>query len=270
MRNRSLLIVDGVWYNHFMVNQFSIVMLVPNLMFATRIEDVAHKNDAAVISPPDRASFLNALLDGGRLALIDANSLDPAWLEWVAAAKDNPASESVPVIAFGSHTDLTLRDRCLNAGVDRYMARSNFVDGLPEIIAAAVRETTDDPCSEPLPAGVLHGLEEFNAGQYFEQHETLELVWRAEMRPIRDLYRGVLQIGVGCLQLERGNAVGALKMIDRAVRWLQPFRPACQTIDVDRLLADTARLRNEIERAGLDHPERANRAFFPKVFLVSG
>jgi hypothetical protein len=58
-------------------------------------------------------------------------------------------------------------------------------------------------------------------------------------------------------------------MIDRAVRWLQPFRPMCQTIDVDRLLADTALLRNEIERAGLDHPERVNRVFFPKVLLVN-
>lgn len=246
----------------------TIVSLVPNLMFATRIEDLARGHNAAVISPPDRASFLDVLLNGARLVLIDANSLDPAWLEWVAAAKDNPASEIVPVIAFGSHTDLTLRDRCLNAGVDRYLARSNFVEGLPEIIAAAVRDTTDDPCGEPLPAGVIHGLEEFNAGQYFEQHETLELVWRAEMRPIRDLYRGILQIGVGCLQIERGNGIGALKMLDRAVRWLQPFRPTCQTVDVDRLLADTALLRNDIERAGLDHPERVNRALFPKVHLL--
>ena len=98
----------------------------------------------------------------------------------------------------------------------------------------------------------MRGLEEFNAGQFFEQHETLELVWRAELRPIRDLYRGVLQIGVGCLQVERGNAVGAIKMIDRATKWLQPFRPVCQTIDVDRLLDDAARLRAAIEQAGDD------------------
>lgn len=241
------------------------VMLVPNLMFATRIEDTARAVNASVLSPLDRTSFLNALLDGARLVLIDANSLNPAWLEWVSAAKDNPASMIVPVIAFGSHTDLTLRDRCLNAGVDRYMARSNFVDGLSEIVAAAVRETTDDPCSEPLPDGVVRGLEEFNAGQYFEQHERLELVWRAELRPVRDLYRGILQIGVACLQIERGNAVGAIKLIDRAVRWLQPFHPMCQTVDVERLLADTALLRNEIERVGFDQVERVNRGLFPKV-----
>ena len=64
-----------------MTDGLCIVMLVPNLMFATRIEDVAQKNGAAVISPTDRASYLSALLEGTRLVLIDANSLDPAWLD---------------------------------------------------------------------------------------------------------------------------------------------------------------------------------------------
>jgi hypothetical protein len=91
------------------------------------------------------------------------------------------------------------------------------------------------------------------------------LAWRAERRPIRDLYRGVLQIGVGCLQVERGNAVGALKMINRAEKWLQPYRPACQGIDVDRLLADAARLREEIEHRGADQIDRVDRRLFPQV-----
>ena len=86
--------------------------------------------------------------------------------------------------------------------------------------------------------------------------------------PCARLYRGILQIGLACLQIERGNAVGAVKMIDRAARWLQLFRPACQTVDVDRLLADAAALRNEIERAGFDHVERVNRALFPKVQIL--
>jgi hypothetical protein len=190
-------------------------------------------------------------------------------MEWVSAAKDDPSTEAVPILAFGAHIDIELRNRALGAGVDRYLARSNFSEGLIEFVAAAVRETTDDPCSEPLPEGVLRGIEEFNAGQYFEQHETLELVWRAELRPIRDLYRGVLQIGVGCLQVERGNAIGALKMIDRAAKWLQPFRPACQGIDVDRLLMDAARLRAEIERRGADHTDWIDRRLFPQVHLIT-
>lgn len=248
-----------------MLDQLCLVMIVPNVMFAVRIEDAARSAGAAVLSPIDQVAFLTALRDGARLVIIDSSAQNVSWMEWVRAAKDDPSTDAVPILAFGSHQDIELRNRALGAGVDRYMARSNFSDGLIEIVAAAVREATDDPCNEPLPEGVLRGLEEFNAGQYFEQHETLELVWRAELRPVRDLYRGVLQIGVGCLQVERGNAIGALKMIDRAVKWLQPFRPACQGIEVDRLLEDTARLRDEIERRGADQIERVDRRLFPRV-----
>jgi len=244
-------------------------MIVPNLMFATRVEDAARSAGAAVLTPIDQAVFLTALRDGARLVIIDSNAANVPWMEWVRAAKDDPSTAAVPILAFGSHQDLDLRNRALGAGVDRYLARSNFSEGLNEFVAAAVREATADPCNEPLPEGVLRGIEEFNAGQYFEQHETLELVWRAERRPIRDLYRGVLQIGVACLQVERGNAVGALKMIDRAVKWLQPFRPICQGIDVDRLLADAVRLRGVIERVGADQIDRVDRRLFPKVHLTA-
>ncbi len=238
-------------------------------MFATRIEDAARAAGAAVLSPIDQAAFLAALRDGARLAIIDASAENVPWLDWVRAAKEDVAAEAVPILAFGSHKDIELRNRALGAGVDRYMARSNFSEGLNEFVAAAVREATADPCSEPLPEGVVRGIEEFNAGQYFEQHETLELVWRAELRPIRDLYRGILQIGVGCLQVERGNAVGAIKMINRAEKWLQPFRPACQGIDVDLLVADAARLREEIERRGADQVDRVDRRLFPIVHFTT-
>jgi predicted metal-dependent hydrolase len=250
-----------------MANQPKIVSLVSNLMFATRIDDTARSVGAALLSPIDLAGFLAALRDGARLVIIDSSTQHVPWLEWVSIAKSDPSTEAVPILAFGSHVDVELRNRALGAGVDRYMARSNFSDGLHEIIAAAARETTDDPCSEPLPDGAMHGIEEFNAGQYFEQHETLELVWRAELRPVRDLYRGVLQIGVACYQIERGNALGARKLIDRATKWLQPFRPSCQGIDVDRLLADAASLRAEIERWGVDQADRVDRRLFPKVHL---
>lgn len=252
-----------------MPNRPCLVTIVPNLLFATRIEDAARAAGAAVFTPIDHAAFLTALRDGARLVIVDSSAENVPWMEWVRAAKDDPSTEAVPILAFGSHKDVDLRNRALGAGVDRYMARSNFSEGLTEIVAAAVRETTADPCSEPLPEGVQRGIEEFNAGQYFEQHETLELVWRAELRPIRDLYRGVLQIGVACLQVERGNASGALKMIDRAVKWLQPFRPMCQGIDVDRLLADAAHLREAIERAGVDQVDRVDRRSFPRIHLTA-
>ena len=254
-------------YNPGMIDQPQLITLVPNLMFATRIEDAARSAGAAILTPIDLAGFFTALRDGARLVIIDSSAQDVPWLDWVRVAKADPGTETVPIIAFGSHVDVELRHRALNAGVDRYLARSNFMAGLPDFIAAALRETSVDPCREPLPAGALRGIEEFNTGRYFEQHETLERVWRAERRPIRELYRGVLQIGVACYQIERGNLRGAVKMLDRAMKWLQPFRPACQTIDVEQLLTDADQLRVEIERLGSEQINRLDRGLFPTIHL---
>ena len=149
-----------------MPNQPCLVMIVPNLMFATRIEDAARAAGAAVLSPIDQAAFLAALRDGARLVIIDAGAANVPWLEWVRAAKDDPFTENVPILVFGSHKDVESRNRALGAGVDRYIARSNFSEGLTEFVAAAVRESTADPCTEPLPKGVLPGVKLFDAAQY--------------------------------------------------------------------------------------------------------
>ena len=42
-------------------------------------------------------------------------------------------------------------------------------------------------CDEsPLPRQ-LEGIAQFNRDEYFEQHETMELLWRAEPREVRYL-----------------------------------------------------------------------------------
>jgi hypothetical protein len=220
-----------------------------------------------VISPRDLDAFQNAMREAA-LALIDIGGEALPWAEWIVVAKSDPHTQHIPILAFGSHVDRATRERALGAGADRFMARSNFVEALPEIIARAARELQDDPCSESLPAGVQRGIEEFNEGKYFEQHETLELVWRAETRPVRDLYRGVLQVGVAFLQIERGNYSGALKIFQRAFRWLQPFRPACQGVDVERLLREATRIESEVRRLGPERIQEFDRTTFPQVHLT--
>jgi Domain of unknown function (DUF309) len=40
-------------------------------------------------------------------------------------------------------------------------------------------------CGDPPPARLRRGIEEFNRGEFFEQHETLELEWIEEADPVR-------------------------------------------------------------------------------------
>src|SRR3954467_13815994 len=103
-------------------------------------------------------------------------------------------------------------------------------------------------CDEPPPPELLAGIAQFNRGEFFEQHETLELLWRAERRDVRYLYQGILQIGVAFHHLRRLNHHGTVYMLTRGPRYLAPFAPQCQCVDVAALLQDAAAAREAVER----------------------
>jgi uncharacterized protein len=105
-------------------------------------------------------------------------------------------------------------------------------------------------CGDPPPRALLDGIAQFNRGEYFEQHETLELLWRAERRDIRYLYQGILQIGVAFHHLRKRNHHGTVYMLTRGSNYLRPFAPACQRVDVAALLRDAASAHAEVERLG--------------------
>ncbi len=134
-----------------------------------------------------------------------------------------------------------------------------MADDLP--FAPSVDEI-DCACRLRLDPHVIEGLELYNAREYFECHEVLENAWRAEKGPIRELYRGILQVAVGYYHIQRGNYVGARKMFKRCRRWLAPFPDACQGIDLAGLRQDMQAVEDAIVRLG---PERM--AYFdPQLF----
>ena len=106
------------------------------------------------------------------------------------------------------------------------------------------------------------------AGEFFEQHETLELLWRAERRDIRYLYQGILQIGVAFHHLRRLNHHGTVYMLTRGPQYLAAFVPRCQGVDVAALLDDAAAALLEVERLGPDRLEEFDWRLVPRVRLV--
>lgn len=103
-------------------------------------------------------------------------------------------------------------------------------------------------CDESPSPLLREGIAQFNRGEYFEQHETLELLWRGEQREVRRLYQGILQIGVAFHHLRRRNYHGTVYMLTRGAHYLTPFSPRCQ--DVERLLIDATTALRAVERLG--------------------
>lgn len=105
-------------------------------------------------------------------------------------------------------------------------------------------------CNSPLHPRAAQGLRLFNEGKYFEAHEALEEAWLDEKGKVRDLYRGILQVGVAYLHITRGNYDGAVKVYKRSQRWLKDWADACRGIHVEELRRDAENAIKEVERLG--------------------
>jgi hypothetical protein len=123
-------------------------------------------------------------------------------------------------------------------------------------------------CDEPPPPELLRGIDEFNAGRFFEQHETLELLWRGTASPVRDLYHGILQVGVGLYHRGRGNFHGASVLLEEGIGRLEPFAPACQGIDVARLVSDARAAHARLLELGSERMREDDPAFAPRIVLA--
>jgi predicted metal-dependent hydrolase len=124
-------------------------------------------------------------------------------------------------------------------------------------------------CDEAPPPLLLEGIAQFNRGEFFEQHETLETLWRAEPRPVRRLYQGILQIGVAFHHLRRRNYHGTVYMLTRGSMYLEPFAPLCQAVDVRALLDAGAVALRQVEELGPHRLDEFDWSLVPSVVLVT-
>ena len=64
---------------------------------------------------------------------------------------------------------------------------------------------------------------------------------------MRDLYQGILQIGVGLYHRGRGNRRGAISLTRRGIGRLRALAPGCQQVDVATLISESLVVLAELE-----------------------
>lgn len=129
-------------------------------------------------------------------------------------------------------------------------------------------EQLPSACSGSLHPQAVHGIQLFNAGQYWEAHEALEAAWKEERGPARHLYKGILQAGVMYLQIQRGNYVGMAKMYQRCKKWLRPWPPVCRCVNVDQLRADVETVMEAARALGPERLGEFDKSLFKPVELT--
>ncbi|GAB4522733.1 MAG: hypothetical protein OHK0046_35700 [Anaerolineae bacterium] len=200
----------------------------------------------------DREHYIAQLADD-RIALILVDGTQPDWAFWAVNPKISPATRRIPVFVVSDSDAVQAQAR--QSGADLALTSADLLQNFEQYMAAFARITDPElaarlecECQEPLPELAQQGVEKFNAGEFYQQHDLFEALWVETEGPVRDLYRAILQVGVAYYQILRGNPRGAHKMLLRSVQWLALLPDHCQGIDVQALREDSARVRVALEQ----------------------
>ncbi len=113
-------------------------------------------------------------------------------------------------------------DRDRNAAGRAEQARPRDRLGRP----LAYAETGVEPISEdprPPEQTLAYARELLERGHPFQAHEALEVRWKSGPTEERELWQGLAQLCVGLTHHERGNAVGASRLVERAAGRLASY-----------------------------------------------
>lgn len=126
----------------------------------------------------------------------------------------------------------------------------------------------DATAIETYPREYLQGIEDFNAGRYFDAHEIWEEVWLRSSGDTKVFYQMLIQAAVGLHHYERGNARGARGMHVNVIEKLGRLPSVFMSLDLDDFsrqfkVALEALIDNNNEAAPPDDKHR------PRIELLS-
>jgi predicted metal-dependent hydrolase len=102
--------------------------------------------------------------------------------------------------------------------------------------------------SEVIPEEFWQGVEQFNAGEFYACHDTLEALWIESAEPEKTFYQSILQIAVALYHLGNRNWRGAVILLGEGSNRLRRYPSVYSGIDVDQLLNQTVALLNTLQR----------------------
>jgi len=128
--------------------------------------------------------------------------------------------------------------------------------------AAGVERVPEDLVLQPVEA-VAEAQRLLDDGLPFQAHEVLEGVWKASGPATRELWRALAQVAVGLTHAQRGNARGAVSLLERGADGVRAWRvgatvPVPAGLDLDGLRRHADDLATEIGRTP-DEPVPAAR-----------
>jgi CheY-like chemotaxis protein len=246
----------------------NVVVLETDLPFLVRIESVVQAAGAVPVFIGNGDALWQAIDRWPELVAI--NLATAGWKEPVRRAKNLPHTRHIPIVGYGSHVEVQALQAARAAGCDHAWERSRFASELPDCLQRVLHPPRRwvEGWDAPAPPALCRGVEQFNAGEYWECHETLEELWIAEHLPVRELYQGILQVGVGFYHLCHRNYPGTVKMLRRGLPRLRDLPENCQGIRSTELYEASRIVHNRVVELGPERIDEFDLSALPKIALA--
>jgi hypothetical protein len=147
---------------------------------------------------------------------------DPRVTEFLAGRTSSEDQLPSTGVSIADPDDDQLRERDRDSQGRARQARPRDRLGRPLPYGSAGVEPVSE---EPLPPAetIASAHELLSEGRPFSAHEVYEARWKAGPDSERELWQGLAQLCVGITHAERGNRIGALRLIGRARRRLETY-----------------------------------------------
>lgn len=247
--------------------------------FATRLAEIGGQHQVGFVFDPFQAAeaganpFMMVAAMGNRIVNVhvsDFREQDPAARHLLPGDGDLPWSALVRAIAGSGYAGPIMVEGPLGpdaAGIGR--VRETMDPLIRSVFSFEPDANRSDDPPVALPAGVLKGIALFNQRQFYEQHEEIEAEWHAERGPIRTLYQGLLQIGVGFHHALNGNSRGAIALLTDGVAKTSGFLPQALGIDTSKLVAETQACLDRLRDLGPANISDFDRATIPTIAFIA-
>ncbi|WP_036028175.1 DUF309 domain-containing protein [Leptolyngbya sp. PCC 6406] len=115
----------------------------------------------------------------------------------------------------------------------------------------------------PPPPTFRDGIAQFNQGEFYDCHDTLEAIWMTADIPDKPFYQGILQIAVALYHLSNHNWRGAAILFGEGSRRLEPYEPTYYGINVTDLLDRAAEWLIALQELGPEQVAQVATALIP-------
>lgn len=100
------------------------------------------------------------------------------------------------------------------------------------------------------PIQFQQGIDEFNSGQFYACHDTLEAIWMEAQTIEKPFYQGILQIAVAFYHLGNLNWRGGAILLGEGINHLRKFEPEHESVDVETLVDQAVEWLSLVQTAG--------------------